>query len=196
MRDAKNGHWFADLLLKFAPKPEDTMVTGTPEEMIHEAARKAFWVSTTLSAVWGPAGLATILPEIMTLIKIQMTLVYKIANYHQKLHVLNHTVILLIFANALGLTIGPKILQKIGTGLVVRSIGMPVISGIARKVGMEIAVKIAQKAAGRWIPVLLAPAFGLLSKKMTIKIGWEADHLFAENMEVENAGNPDHEPHR
>ncbi|MCX5828094.1 MAG: hypothetical protein NTV58_08855 [Deltaproteobacteria bacterium] len=64
LEEVKSGHWFFDLLMKFAPKPEEVIVTGTPEEMIKEAAKKSFWVSTTLSAVPGPFGLATILPEI------------------------------------------------------------------------------------------------------------------------------------
>jgi len=184
----KSGNWFVDLLLKFAPDPEDGIVTGTPEEMIQEAARKAFWVSTTLSAVWGPAGLATILPEIMALMKIQMNLVYKIANYHQKLNTVSQPVILLVFANALGLTIGPQVLRKIGAILVVKSMSTPVIKRIAQKIGMEIAIKISQRAAGRWIPVLLAPVFGLFSQKMTEKIGREAHQLFSQDIKRDETG--------
>jgi hypothetical protein len=179
-QDVKSGQWFADLLLLFAPKPEDTMATGTPEEMIDEAAKKAFWISAALSAVWGPAGLATILPEIISLARIQMNLVYKIAHCHHKTNVLNHTAILLIFANALGLTVGPLVLRKIGTRLVVKSLSWPVINMIARKIGLAIAVKISQRLAGRWVPILLAPVFGLFSKRMTRKIGREANHLFAD----------------
>ena len=164
-QDVKSGHWFVDLLMKFAPKPDDITVTGPPEEMIRTAAGKAFWVSTTLSAVWGPAGLATILPEIMTVMQIQMNLIYKIANYHQKLNIPHRTAILLIFANALGLTIGPQFFRTIGTRLVIKSLSMPVISRIARRIGMEITIKISQRAAGRWIPVVLAPVFGLFSRK-------------------------------
>ena len=177
-------NWFFDLLVKFLPEPEDITVTGTPEEMIREAGNKAFWVSATMSAVWGPAGWATILPEIMTVMKIQMNLVYKIANCHQKLDCLNHTVTLLIFANALGLTIGPQVLSRIGTRLAVQSLGRPAVSRIARKIGIEIAVKTSQRAAGRWVPVLLAPVFGLLSRKMTGKIGREANRFFIEVADV------------
>jgi hypothetical protein len=180
-QDVKSGQWFADVLLRFAPKPEDRMATGTPEEMIDEAARKAFWVSTTLSAAWGPAGLATILPEIISLVKIQMNLVCKIAHYHQSRNILNHAAILLIFANALGLAIGPQILSKIGTRLVVKSLSLPLLSMIARKIGVAIAVKISQRVVGRWVPILLAPVFGLFSKRMTRKIGREADLLFKES---------------
>jgi hypothetical protein len=176
--DAKNGQWFANLLLRFTPQPEDIKATGTPEEMIDEAAKKAFWVSTTLSAAWGPAGLATIFPEIISLVKIQMNLVYKIAHYHHKRHILNHTAILLIFANALGLAIGPLILHKIGTRLVIKSLSLPLINMIARKIGLAIAVKISQRVVGRWVPILLAPVFGLFSKRMTRKIGREANLLF------------------
>ncbi|MDD5168966.1 MAG: hypothetical protein PHN75_09120 [Syntrophales bacterium] len=186
-QDIKSGHWFVDLLMKFAPKPEDVIVTGTPEEMIREAAGKTFWVSTTLSAVWGPVGLATVLPEIMAVMKIQMNLVYKIANYHQKQNVPHHTAIVLIFANALGLTIGPRLLRTAGTRLIVKSLSLPVISAIARKIGAEMVTKISQRAAGRWIPLLAAPIFGHFSRKMTIKIGSEAERLFSQVIDPEGA---------
>lgn len=186
-QEIKSGHWFWELLSKFAPKPEDGIPTGTPEEMISEAAKKTFWVSTTMSAAWGPAGLATILPEIVAVMRIQMTLVYRIAHYHGKESILNHQVILLVFANALGLTIGPQILRRIGTTLVIRTLGLPVISRIARMIGAEIAVKITQRIAGRWVPVLLAPVFGLLSRNMTIKIGGEADRLFGAEIVAEKS---------
>ena len=184
--DLKSGHWFADLLLNFAPKPEEVVVTGTPEEMIHEAANKAFWISTTLSAAWGPVGLATILPEIVAVMKIQMNLVYKIGRYHRKLYALRHPMILLIFANALGLTIGPPIIRNIGTRLAIKSLSLPVIRRIAGSIGMDIAVKISQRAAGRWIPVLLAPVFGLFSRRLTEKIGREADRIFGADLEIED----------
>jgi len=177
--DVKSGHWFFDLLIKFAPQPEEVVVTGTPEEMIKEAAKKAFWVSTTLSAVPGPFGLATILPEIGAVTRLQIDLVYKIAKYYKNLETINQSIILLIFANALGLTVGNQLVRKVGVRLVIKALSAPVIERIAQRIGLRIAAKITQRIAGRWLAVIAAPVFGLFSKKMTGKIGVEAQALFA-----------------
>lgn len=186
IEDVKSGHWFFELLVKFAPKPEEVIVTGTPEEMIKEATKKAFWVSTTLSAVPGPFGMATILPEIVAVTKLQINLVYKIAKYYKNLETLKHSIVLLIFANALGLTIGNQLVRRVGVRLVIKALSTPVIERIAQRIGLQIAAKITQRIAGRWLVVIAAPLFGLFSKKMTQKIGVEATALFAETtIEIE-----------
>ena len=179
LEDVKSGHWFFDLLMKFAPKPEEVVVTGTPEEMIKEAAQKAFWVSTTLSAVPGPFGMATILPEIGAVTKLQIDLVYKIAKYYKNLETINQSIVLLIFANALGLTIGNQLVRRVGVRLIIKALSAPVSEKVAQKIGLRIAAKITQRMAGRWLVVIAAPIFGLFSKKMTQKIGKEAKELFA-----------------
>lgn len=192
LEEVKSGHWFFDLLMKFAPKPEEVVVTGTPEEMIKEAAQKAFWVSTTLSAVPGPFGLATILPEIGAVTKIQINLVYKIAKYYKNLETINHSIVLLIFANALGLTIGNQLVRRVGVRLVIKALSAPVIERIAQRIGLQIAAGITKRIAGRWLIVIAAPIFGLFSKKMTQKIGIEATALFAEAIEVEDMNGCEH----
>jgi hypothetical protein len=185
--EVKSGHWFYALLTGLAPKPEDVVVTGTPEEMIAEAAKKAFWVSTSLGAVPGPLGLATILPEISAVTKIQIGLVHKIAKYHHKLETLNHSILLLVFANALGLAVGNQLVRRVGVRLVVRALSAPIIERIARAIGLQIAAKITQRIAGRWVVLIAAPLFGLFSRKMTQKIGREAQDLFAGVIEIELA---------
>lgn len=185
LEDIKKGHWFFDLLMKFAPKPEEVVVTGTPAEMIKEAAQKAFWVSTTMSAVPGPFGLMTILPEIGAVTKVQLTLVYKIAKYFNQLETLNRSIILLIFANALGLTVGNQLVRRVGMRLIVKALSAPVTERIAQMIGFRIAAGITKRIAGRWLIVIAAPMFGLFSKKMTQKIGAEASSLFVEAIEVE-----------
>ncbi len=182
-----SGHWFFNLLTRFAPRPEDVIVTGSPGEMIAEAAKKTFWISTSLGAVPGPLGLATILPEISAVTKTQIGLVYKIAKYHHKLETLNQSIILLIFANALGLAVGNQLVRRIGVRLVVKALSAPIIERISQRIGLQIAAKITQRIAGRWLVFVAAPIFGIFSRKMTQKIGREASALFAGILEIEAA---------
>ncbi len=192
--EIKGGHWFFDLLTRLAPNPDEVVVTGTPEEMIAEAAKKAFWVSTSLGAVPGPLGLATILPEISAVTNIQIGLVHKIAKFHHKLETLNHSIVLLVFANALGLAVGNQLIRRVGVRLVVKALSAPIIERIARAIGFQIAAKVTQRVAGRWLVFIAAPLFGVFSRQMTRKIGREAQALFAGFLEIEGASpsSPDH----
>lgn len=192
--EMKSGHWFFDLLMKFAPKPEEIVVTGTPAEMIKEAAQKTFWVSTTLSAVPGPFGLATILPEIGAVTKVQLNLVYRIAKYYKNLETLNQSIVLLIFANALGLTVGNQLVRRVGMRLIIKVLSAPAVERIAPLIGLRIAAGITKRIAGRWLIVIAAPIFGLFSKKMTQKIGAEAMALFAETIEFEETNSYEQGP--
>jgi len=182
-----SAHWFFNLLTRFAPRPEDVLVTGTPGVMIAEAAKKTFWISTSLGAVPGPLGLATILPEISAVTKTQIGLVYKIAKYHHKLETLNQSIILLIFANALGLAVGNQLVRRIGVRLVVKALSAPIIERISQQIGLQIVAKVTQRIAGRWLVFVAAPIFGLFSRKMTQKIGREAQALFTGVLELEDA---------
>jgi hypothetical protein len=178
------GHWFADLLMKFAPT--EVEVTGeTPEEMTSSASWKTFGISTAAALPPGPFGLATILPELMAVTKIQMNLIYAIAAYHKKEGKLNSTLVLLIFANEAGVEVGKAVAKQMGAKLIIKTLGSRSIRAIAQKIGIKITARITQKAVGRWIPFVLAPIFGAFSKAMTTRIGEEANRLFSQDFDVE-----------
>lgn len=181
-----DGHCFSDLLMKFASTTVE-VTEDTPEEMTSSASWKAFGISTAAALPPGPFGLATILPELIAVTKIQMNLIYSIAAYHGKKGELNSTLVLLIFANEAGVEVGRTVAKKMGAKLVVKALGTRSIRAIAQKIGIRISARITQKAVGRWIPFVLAPIFGAFSKSMTTRIGEEANRLFSQNIEVEES---------
>jgi hypothetical protein len=183
-----DGHWFLELLMKFAPTAIE--ITGkNPDEMISTASWKAFGISTAAALPPGPLGLATIIPELMAVTKIQMNLIYAIAAHHKKEGKLNPTLVLLIFANEAGVEIGKVVTNKMGTSFIIRVLGSGAIRAIAKKIGIRISTRITQKAVGRWIPFIMAPVFGAFSRAMTQRIGEESDRLFSQEIEIEEATN-------
>jgi hypothetical protein len=95
--------------------------------------------------------------------------------------------ILLILSNAMGVTAGGALIRKMGTKLVVKSVNTRIIKGIAGKIGTRIIDTAAQKAVGRWIPMITAPLFGYFSRSLTRKIGREAERVFSQEIEIEPA---------
>jgi len=187
-------NWLEKVLSSLSVRGEESEVRGVDsasrsvEEMIEEAARKAFRISTALGLIPGPLGMATILPEVGALTRLQVNLIRKIARHHGKEHKVNKELVLLILANVTGVTAGEILLRRAGTSLVIRSVNTRIMRTVARKVGTRVLDMAVERAIGRWIPVLTAPLFGYFSRSLTKKIGREAQRLFLQGIEIETAG--------
>jgi len=166
----------ASTLLSYRESAEPV---GAPNEMISDAAHKAFKVSTALGLIPGPLGVAAILPEVAVLTRLQINLIYRIAKYHGRDESADSTIVLLILANVLGVAGGEVLIRRAGSTLVVRSANSRIIKSLARRIGTHIIDTAAEKAVGRWIPMLTAPLFGYLSRSLTLKIGREADRILS-----------------
>ncbi len=185
----KDGSWFENLFAEvwhtLAPQTQELEIEGTPEEMTRKAARYAFMLSTGAGIPTGPLGLATIIPELVALTKIQINLIYKIAKYHNQEAQVNATLILFIMGNALGVVLKHALAEKMGSRIITRSLSAEGTRKLAQKIGEKISTQFFRKAAGRWIPLVLAPVFGYFSYAMTKKVGREAENLLANVIEIE-----------
>ncbi len=178
-------NWLDNVISSFLSHADDGQPLGTPEEMTGEAAQKAFAISTSLGLVPGPLGMATILPEVVALAKLHINLIHRIARHHNKQQHVSREIVLLVLANVMGVAAGEVLVRKVGAALVLRSVDSAVAKRVAQKIGSRIINKAAEKAIGRWIPVLTAPLFGYFSRSLTKKVGREADRLFSGALEVD-----------
>jgi hypothetical protein len=185
-----SGHWFFDLITMFSPDLDHVKAKGTPEEMITQAARETFAVSSAAGLVPGPLGLAAIIPELVSVTKIQLNLVYRIARYHGAEIGVDRTILLLVFGEALGLAVGKTLARQVGTRLVVRALETQVARAVARKIGSRIVARAIQKSAARWIPVVAAPILGAFSRAMTVRIGRQAEKVFSQGIVIERLPKP------
>lgn len=181
----KSGNWFADILLNFIPYPEDTTVTGSPDEMIRTASRQAFAISTCAGLVPGLLGFFTILPELVAVTKLQINLIYKLAKYYGKAHRLNASIIFSIFATALGVGEHRICMREVGPRVVVKALSSQMLRKMAPQIGANVSTRIARRHFARWFPILTAPAFGYFSMAMTEKIAYVADEIFLPDMDIE-----------
>ncbi len=177
-------NWLDNVITSFFSYSDDAQPLGRPEEMVDEAAQKAFAISTSLGLVPGPLGMATVLPEVVALAKLHVNLIHRIARYYNRQQHVSREIVLLILANVMGVAAGEVLVRKVGTALVIRSVDSAVAKRVAQKIGSRIINRAAEKAIGRWIPVLTAPLFGYFSRSLTRKVGREADKLFSGAAEV------------
>jgi uncharacterized protein (DUF697 family) len=183
-KSVDTGSWIEDLISKF--KPDDSIkVTGTPEEMTSRASWEAFWVSTAAGIPPGPLGMTTIVPELITITKIQINLVYRIAKFYNKEQLVTPTIILHILATALGIVLGRNLLRKMGTRFIVKALSLQVIKTMAQKLGITIGTRLLAKIGARWIPIVTAPIFGAFSKGQTKRVGIASNEIFSSDIEFE-----------
>lgn len=176
---AEQQNWLEKVLSSLLSYKDGEEPEGTPDEMIEEAARKAFRISTALGLIPGPIGFVTILPEVVTLTKLQINLIYRIARHYGRAEEVDKEIVLLILANVMGVAGGGALVRKAGSLLVIRSANTQVVKALARKVGTHVIDTAAKKAIGRWIPMATAPLFGYFSRSLTRKIGMEAKRLLS-----------------
>jgi len=189
----QDGHWFTDILMTFAPDKID-IGSMSPEEMTRVASWKAFAISAAAAIPGGPIGLALILPELAAVTKVQMNLIYRIAEFYGKRPQLNPTIILLIYANQAMISLEKQLLKKVGSRIIIKALSSKSLRPIINKVGAKIGSRVLGRLAGRWIPFVLAPIFGAFSKMMTTQIGIQCIKLFSQDFEVEQEDDSAEEP--
>jgi hypothetical protein len=86
--------WIEKVVSTLLSYRESTEPVGPPVEMIGDAARKAFKISTALGLIPGPLGVAAILPEVAALTRLQVNLIYRIAKYHGRDETADSTIVL------------------------------------------------------------------------------------------------------
>jgi uncharacterized protein (DUF697 family) len=185
--EEEDKNWLEKVLSSLLSYKEDGEAFESTEGMIDDAARRAFKISTALGLVPGPLGMATILPEVAALTRLQINLIYRIGKHYGKQEKVNKELVLLILGNAMGIAAGEALLRKAGTTLVVRSVNTGIIRALARKIGARMVDSALEKAVARWIPMVSAPLFGYFSRSLTKKIGREAVRLFSHEVEIEAA---------
>jgi len=176
---AERQNWLEKILSSLLSYKDDAEPVGTPDEMIDEAAQKAFKVSTALGLIPGPIGFVSILPEVVALTKLQINLIYRIARHYDRAEMVDKEIVLLILATVMGVAGGEALIRKAGTTLVVKTANAKVVKVLARKIGTHTIDAAAERAIGRWIPLLTAPLFGYFSRSLTRRIGEEAKMLLA-----------------
>ncbi len=175
-----HGNWLIDLIMKLRPDTEPLKPCDTLENMISGASWKAFAVSTAASIPPGPVGMLTILPEVIAVTRIQLGLIGKIAKYYEKEKELNGTVIALILGNAAGIATGRELLKCVDNKIIIQRMSTLALQNFAARIGAKILGRIVARMPARWIPLVTAPLFGMMSKTATARVGWEVVALFSQ----------------
>ena len=154
------------------------------EKMITNYSNTNAVISGGTGLIPGPLGTAASVPEIILIIRNQLTMVYDIAkaNGHKKI---TRELILGVFISAMGNATGNLLIIQ-GQRIVVKRVGMQAMQKIIAILGGKITQQAAKSMASKWIPLAGAAAMAAWSKYSTNKLGTKALEIFSKEIVFED----------
>lgn len=164
-------------------QPSSTPLAAA-ETVIRDAAWKAAGTSGMLALPPGPLGLATILPDLMAIWRIQQQMVADIARTFGKEAVLTREVMAYcLFKHGAALLVRDLVVRA-GERYLIRPVALRALAAMLQKVGVATTQKALGRIASRWVPVLGALAVAAYARWDTQQVGRTALEMFSSNLEL------------
>lgn len=126
----------------------------------HAASLKASLAAGSLALPAGPLGWATILPELVTVWRIQSQMVSDIAGaYGTHAQLTREHMLYCLFRYAAAQVVR-DLAVRAGPRVLVRSLSTQAVRGVAGQVALHLTRRIAQRGVTRWLPAVGAAAVG------------------------------------
>ncbi len=166
-----------------AHRPESTRrLSERPAEAArkasHEAASKAALAAGALALPPGPIGWLTILPEMMTVWRIQAQLVADVAALYGRTAELGPTQMLYCLFRYTAAQAVRDLVVRVGERMIVRPVVGGALQKLATAVGVKLGEKIVGKSVSRWVPLLGAAGVSAYAFYDTRQVGLTAMKLF------------------
>ena len=168
--------------------------SANPEERINQIVTKAARATATISGaaalVPGPLGLLTLLPDMLSIWRVQAQMVADVAAVYGKTGTLGREQMLwCLFKHSLG-HLARDLVVQVGERYIVRRRSLQLIQKVLGILGVKIAQRLLGRTLARYIPVLGAVAVARYAFADTKKVGSNARLLFSKKtaIEEENEG--------
>lgn len=153
-------------------------------QIIQSYGNKNAVISGGAGLIPGPWGMAASIPEIVAIIKNQMSMVYDIAKAHGHAKVEKELIIAVLFGAVGNATTSLIVVQ--GQKIMVKRVGARALQNIIKILGGKITQQMAKSMAAKWLPIAGAVAMATWSKYSTHQIGDKAIEVFSRSIEFEN----------
>ncbi len=189
--ESKLSQTVADTVLEFLsvvpatrePPPEvgvDPKAHAT--EIGRKAALKASVISGSLALPPGPAGMLTILPDLVAVWRIQSQMVADIAGAYGKSAMLTREQMMYcLFRHAAAQAVRDLVV-RVGERFVFRRASLRAMQTIASKIGLTVSQRVIAKTAARWLPAVGAVGVAAYAYYDTGKVADTAIELFSHDL--------------
>lgn len=152
------------------------------QALAKSAALKAAGISGTLALPPGPLGLATILPDLLAIWRLQRSLVADIAaSYGKTAFLRKETMIYCLFKHG-GAAVVKDLIIRVGERYVIRRATLRFIQQVLQKIGVRVTQRVIGKSISRWIPLLGALGVGAYAYYDTTQVAATAIELFSKDL--------------
>lgn len=170
--------------------------SATPEARVatlaKNAALKAAAISGGFTLPPGPLGLATVLPDLLTVWRIQQQLVADIAAALGRTDALTRETMLLCLFKHGGAALTQTLLSRgKNNDIVVNRIANRALQQLLEKIAIRVGQRLAAKSVSRWIPLLGALGAGAYAYYDTTHVAANARDLFSKPLQLAPASEPE-----
>jgi hypothetical protein len=135
-------------------EPPNSSPTDRARQIASAAARKACTISGALALPPGPAGLVTILPDLISVWRVQAQMVADITGAFGETAALSREQMLYCLFKHTAAQAVRDLVVRVGERYLVRRAGVRVVQGVAAKVGVKVSQRAIATSVSRWLPVV------------------------------------------
>jgi hypothetical protein len=150
------------------------------------ASMKAAAISSALALPPGPAGLLTVIPDLMLIWKLQGQMVADVAAAYGKTVVLTREGMFYCLFKHAGAQMVRNMVVSEGGRLLIRRATPEILTKALERVGLSLSQRITGQAASRWLPVAGAMGVGAFAYYDTHRISKTARETFSADVAVDN----------
>ncbi|MFC5527398.1 hypothetical protein ACFPPA_16775 [Rhodanobacter ginsengisoli] len=153
-------------ILDFVSEVPDSKVTGSgnpaseARRLAHRAARRAALTAGSLALPPGPLGWLTLLPELITIWKIQGQMVSDIAAAYGRHAMLGREQMMWCLFRHTAAQAFRDLVVRMGDRLIFQRMSYGVAQRVAKQVGVKLTRRTLSKGVSRWLPVIGALGVG------------------------------------
>jgi len=166
-------------------EPHSSAPHTRAQSIAKKAARKCAGIAGALAIPLGPWGLATILPDLIYIWKIQSQMVADIASTYGKTAILNRQVMLYCLFKHGSAALFRDVIARVGERLLVRRVTLRTIQRILRKISVRLTQRVIGRAISRWLPAIGSLAIAAYAYYDTSRVAATAIETFKKEIEIE-----------
>lgn len=157
------------------------------ERIARAAARRASAISTTLALPPGPLGLATLVPDLVTIWEVQRKMVADIAAAHGQTATLTRESMLHCLFKHGAAAMLRDLVVRAGERFVIRSATSQGLRRVLERIGLRVSHQVLGRGVSRFVPLLGAVGVGAYAYLDTRQVARNAIELFSREVIVEGA---------
>ena len=154
-------------------------------EIVRVAGLMAGALSATLAIPPGPAGMLTVIPDLLKVWQIQQQMVADIAACYGKTSQLNRQMMVYCLFRHGAAMLLRDVVARVGERVIVKQASLRIIQQTLRKIGIQVTQKAVGKTLSRWLPIVGPVLIGGYSLMDTRSVGKTAIDSFSREIEIE-----------